>query len=144
MKYDEFKALIESICPDSDGAAEVWQTWAKELERMDNPDHKIGDFKTVETFLGEFAELIQEVNDEYGNSVAQQIVRMALIPACLFPWEVKGAAEHFAQGGSVEEIPEMEEQGTLENMPEYLAWVKYRQGRSEEQSVVSDLDENVR
>ena len=126
MKYDEFKVLIESICPDGDGAAEVWLAWEKDWERMDNPDHEIGDFKTVEAFLGEFAELIQEVNDEYGISVAQQIVRMALIPACPFPWEVKGAAEHFAQGGSVDEIPEMEKQGTLENMPEYLAWVKKR------------------
>lgn len=50
MKYEKFKALINSICPDNIGVAEVWQTWAGELEEMDNPDHEIGDFKTEETF----------------------------------------------------------------------------------------------
>lgn len=144
MKYEKFKELIGIIAPDNNGVADLWLTWAKELEEMDNPDNEIGDFKTVETFLGEFADLIQEVREEYGISVAQQVVQMASVSACPFPWEIKGAAEHFANGGSMDVIHEMEKEGTLENVPEYIEWVIHRKKSTEKQAPMIDRDERIR
>ena len=144
MKYEMFKKVIEEIISNNDGITEVWLTWAKELERMDNPDNEIGDFKTAETFLGEFADLIQEVRTEYGSSVAQQIVQMASVPACPFPWEIKGAAEHFSKGGSMDDIPNMEVMGTLEKIPEYLDWVAHRNLRKTRTDPKIDRDEKIR
>ena len=144
MKYEKFKALINSICPDNIGVADVWQTWARELEEMDNPDHEIGDFKTEEIFLNEFADLIQEVKVKYGISVAQQVVQMASVPACPFPWEVKGAAEHFAKGGTMDDIPKMEEEGTLEDVSEYIEWVKNRKKSISKKLPWVDRDDRTR
>lgn len=144
MKYEKFKARIELICPDGSGAADVWYSWAKDLEEMDNPDKEIGDFKTAETFLEEFADLFQEVREKYGLSVAQQVVRMASVPACPFPWEIKGAAEHFAKGGSMDVIPEMEKEGTLEDVSEYIEWEKHRKKNSVQKSPKRDRDDGAR
>lgn len=70
--------------------------------------------------MSEFADLIQEVKVKYGITVAQQVVQMATVPACPFPWEVIGAAEHFAKGGTMDDIPKMEEEGELEDVSEYI------------------------
>lgn len=144
MNYKTFKLMVETICPDNKGLAEVWQSWAKDLEEMDNPDHEVGDFKTMEVFLEEFAELIQEVKEQYGLAIAQQVVQMASVPACPFPWEIKGAAEHFAKGGSMDDIPQMEADGTLEDVSEYIEWVKHRKERTMKKSLREDREDRTR
>ena len=43
------------------------------------------------------------------------MISLAEIPFCLFPWEMKLAAEHLAAGGSVHDIPQMSKEGVLED-----------------------------
>lgn len=123
MEHEAFTAYLNAICPDSDYAAKIWCQWAKELERFDSyygelPTDKC---KTAEMFLNEFAEYLRTIREIHGDEVARQIISLAEISACPFPWEMKLAAEHLAGGGKVEDIPDMEEAGTLEDFDEYLS-----------------------
>lgn len=43
------------------------------------------------------------------------MISLAEIPSCLFPWEMKPAAEHLAAGGSIQDIPNMSREGVLED-----------------------------
>lgn len=43
------------------------------------------------------------------------MISLAEIPSCLFPWEMKLAAEHLAAGGGVHDIPQMSKEGVLED-----------------------------
>lgn len=116
MKYRDFKIFINSIIPNSEKTAESWLEWAKELERMDSSDGELpkGEYKTAEDFLNEFVNHIQKAHEKYGADVAQQLISLADIPACAFPWEMDRAAEHLANGGNINDIPQMERDGTLE------------------------------
>lgn len=122
MKYEDFAAYLNSIRPDSDSAAAVWLEWARELERMDSSEYELpkGEYKTVEDFLQEFAERFRKVQERHGDDIAGQVISLADIPACPFPWEIKLAAEHLAGGGSINDIPDMEVEGTLEDFSEIM------------------------
>lgn len=122
MDREAFTAYLNSIRPDSDYAAKIWCQWAKELEGFDSSHGELpaGEYKTAEMFLNEFAERLRTIREIHGDKIAGQMISLAEISACPFPWEMKLAAEHLAGGGKVEDIPEMEEEGTLEDFDEYL------------------------
>ena len=126
MTFDEFSSFIDSVCPTSECILDVWHNWAKELRDMDNPDNESdsAEFKSVETFLGELAYAIDVAYKEHGEEVAKQIIMLVQIPACPFPWEIKEAANHLAKGGDVNDIPQMEVDGKLEDINDYLTWSK--------------------
>lgn len=138
MTFNDFSIFITSIFPNSEGVLDIWHEWAKELQDMDNPDKETDpyEFKSYETFLGEIAYAIDTVRKEHGEEIAKQIIMLAGIPACPFPWEIKGAAEHLANGGDINDIPKMEAEGTLEDIKDYLTWSKvnvYNEKSSENQ-----------
>lgn len=116
MNQKEFKDFINAIRPNSNTAAEVWWEWSKELEEYDSPDGKpsLG-HKKAEEFLGIFAEHIRKIQETHGNEIAGQIISLAERGACPFPWEIKRTAEHFANGGSIEDVAELEKEGALED-----------------------------
>lgn len=120
MTRDEFAAYLNSIRPGSDHTAEVWWDWAAELEEYERNGGELPPevCKTAEVFLGEFADKIKKIRNTYGNKIAGQVISLADIPACPFPWEMKLAAQHFANGGRIEDIPEMERTGVLEDFPD--------------------------
>ncbi len=122
MDREAFAAYLNSIRPDSDYAAKIWWQWAKELEEFDSSHGELpaGEYKTAEMFLNEFAEHLHTIREIHGDEIAGQMISLAEISACPFPWEMKLAAEHLAGGGKVEDIPEMEEAGTLEDFSEDL------------------------
>lgn len=117
MKYDDFLKYLNSIRPNSERAASVWNDWAKELEGYDSSDGEIpeGEYKTAEMFFDEFADRFQSISDRYGKEITAKVISLADISACLFPWEMKRAAEFLADGGSIDDIPEMMRDGTLED-----------------------------
>ncbi len=116
MKLDEFKSLVNAIRPNSDAAAIIWWEWAKELERYDSPeDDSYRSHKKAEEFLGIFAEHIRKIQAAHGNEIAGLVISLAERSACPFPWEMKRAAEHLANGGRLEDIAELEKEGALED-----------------------------
>lgn len=116
MTQKEFADFVGSFRPDSDRTAEVWYSWAKDLERMDSSDGEIpeGAYKKAEAFLDDIATELRYIREQYGDEIAGQIVSLADMPACPFPWEMKLAAKHLADGGDIADIPAMEADGTLE------------------------------
>lgn len=119
MELDEFKSLVNAIRPNSDAAADIWWEWAQELEEYDSPDGKPDPaHKKAEEFLGIFASNIQAIQKAHGDAIAGQIISLAENSACLFPWEMKVAAEYLALGKTLEEIAEMEKGGVLEDFSE--------------------------
>lgn len=117
MKYDQFKNLLNQIRPNSDQAASIWLQWAEELEGYDSSNGELpeGSYKTAENFLDTFAEQLISIQERYGTEIAQQMISLAEISSCPFPWEMNRAAEHLAAGGELSEIAKMESEGTLED-----------------------------
>ena len=117
MKYEDFTAYLNSIRPGSDTTAARWLEWAKELERLDSSEYELpkGSYKTVEIFLQEFSQQFKKIQERHGDEIAGQIISLADIPACPFPWEMRLAAEHLANGGNLADIEQMECEGTLED-----------------------------
>lgn len=117
MKQNEFTAFLNAIRSDSDSAAEVWWEWAQELESYDSShgEKPEGSYKTAEMFLDEFAAHFALAQEQYGMEIAGQMISLAEISACPFPWEMKAAAKHLANGGDIQAIPQMELEGTLED-----------------------------
>jgi len=116
MERKTFTAYLNSIRPNSDHAAEIWCQWADELERLDSCDGEIpaGEHKVAEMFLNEFAESLRTIQETHGYEIARQLISLAEISACIFPWEMRPAARYLANGGKIEDISEMAKDGTLE------------------------------
>ncbi len=121
MKLCDYTAFLNSIRPNSEETAKRWYEWAKELENYDSSEGEMpeGEYQTAEMFLDDFAERIKYIRKHYGADVARQIISLADVPACPFPWEMKQAAEHLAYGGSIKGIVDMEAEGTLEDFSDY-------------------------
>jgi len=115
MEYEAFAETLDAIRPDSREAAAVWYEWAKELEEFDKGGETERAGKKAEAFLDEFAGRFRAIQERHGDEVAGQMISLAEIPSCLFPWEMKLAAEHLADGGSVHDIPQMSREGVLED-----------------------------
>lgn len=120
MKYDAYKQFLNRIRPNSDLAAEIWMEWAKELEGYDSSHGELpmGKYMTAEDFLDTFAERIAAIQEKHGTEIAQQIISLADIGACPFPWEMNRAAEHLVGGGNLSDIAQMERDGLLEDFSE--------------------------
>lgn len=116
MNYNDFKTYINAILPNGEKNAESWLEWAKELERMDSDYGELpkGEYKTAENFLAEFVNHMQKAHEKYGVDVVKQIISLADMSACTFPWEMDRTAKYLANGGNIKDIPEMERNGTLE------------------------------
>ena len=129
MKYKEFKKYLNTICPVDDSTADAWLKWAEELEQYDSSYYELpkGAYTTVEHFLDQFVERIRLIRDMHGDEIAAQIISLAALPACPFPWEMKLAAEHLANGGNIDDIPDMLEKGTLEDFSDILNREQYEE-----------------
>ena len=57
----------------------------------------------------------KKIQERHGDEIAGQIISLADIPVCPFPWEMRLAAEHLANGGNLSDIEQMEREGTLED-----------------------------
>lgn len=115
MEYETFAKALDAIRPDSREAAMVWYEWAKELEEFDKGGEPERAGKKAEAFLDEFAGRFHAIQERHGDEVAGQMISLAEIRSCLFPWEMKLAAEHLAAGGSVHDILPMSKEGVLED-----------------------------
>lgn len=114
MNYEIFAQNLRQKFGINKETAQVWLTWAKELESM---DHDYGDLenpKDSDIYLGEFWDRFLAIQNRFGDEVSKKVILVADIPCCLYPWEMFEAAVHFASGGSREDIPEIAAQGLLE------------------------------
>ena len=100
----------------------VWLEWANELEEYDSShgEKPPGFYKSAEMFLDEFAQKLSGIQERHGDTVARQVISLAEIGACPFPWEIDLAAEHLAAGGSIHDILLMEKSGALEDSSDIL------------------------
>lgn len=115
MEYEAFAETLDAIRPDSREAAAVWYEWAKELEEFDKGGEPERAGKKAEAFLDEFAGRFRAIQERHGDEVAGQVISLAELRSCIFPWEMKLAAEHLAAGGSVHDILPMSKEGVLED-----------------------------
>ena len=125
MSIDDFSFLIHEIYPESKNASKVWIKWARELSNFDSENGRRahGSYKTAEMYLEEYANQLRMIYTRYGETVASQIVSLAEVYSCPMPWEMEGAARFLAAGGDLDEIPEMEYAGTLEDYAQESAQV---------------------
>lgn len=114
MEYRTFAEALEDIRPYSGEAAAVWFEWAKELEGDDKAGEPERPGRTAEEFLDEFMRRFRAIRERYGDRVAGKMISLAEHNSCIFPWEMKRAAEHLVAGGSIQDIPLMSMEGILE------------------------------
>ncbi len=115
MRYEMFAKELNVICPDSGEAATVWYEWAKEMAGYDKDGEPERAGKTAEEFLDEFTCRFHAIQERHGEEVARQMISLAEIHSCIFPWEMRLAAEHLAAGGSIHDILPMSKEGVLED-----------------------------
>lgn len=118
MRYEAFEQTLNAIRPGSGRAASVWFEWAKELEEYDTGGEPEKPHKTAEEFLDEFASRFQTIRERHGDEVAGQVISLAEISSCIFPWEMRLAAEYLAAGGDVQDILPLSKEGVLEDLPD--------------------------
>lgn len=114
MNYEIFSQHLADTFDIGNDTAQVWHTWAQEMERMDRDNADPENRKNSHDFLREFWERFTAIQNRYGDEITRKVILLADIPACLYPWEMYEAAAHFASGGSAEDIPNMAAQGLLE------------------------------
>lgn len=115
MRYEAFAEALNAICPDSGQAASVWFEWAKELEERDKGGEPEKPHKTAEEFLDEFSSHFHDIRERHGDEVAGQVISLSEISSCIFPWEMRPAAEYLAAGGDVRDILPLSKEGVLED-----------------------------
>ena len=115
MRYEVFAEELNAIRTDSGKAAAVWYEWAKEMAEYDKGGEPERAGRTAEEFLGEFVSCFHTIQERHGDEVAGQMVSLAEIHSCIFPWEMKLAAEYLAAGGSVHDILPLSKEGVLED-----------------------------
>lgn len=93
----------------------VWHEWAKEMEGYDKGGEPERAGRTAEEFLGELVRCFHAIQERHGDEVAGQVISLAEIHSCIFPWEMKQAAEYLAAGGSVHDILPLSKEGVLED-----------------------------
>ncbi len=115
MRYEVFAEELNAIRPDSGKAAVVWYEWAKEMEEYDKGRESERAGRTAEKFLDEFVRCFRTIQERHGDEVAGKVISLAEIRSCIFPWEMKLAAEYLAAGGSVHDILPLSKEGVLED-----------------------------
>ncbi len=117
MTRMEFMRCLKSIWPDGDSEINTWIICAKELERMDSSNYELpmDSYKTEDVFLRELCQCIEEIHKIHGKEIAAKVISMAQLPFCLYPWEMKHAAIHLADGADIHEIQRLSEDGLLED-----------------------------
>ncbi len=78
------------------------------------------DNNPVDRWLETLLARILKIQKSYGNKVAKQICDLSLQPNCLYPSEMKAAAEHFKKGGGPEDVGAMLESGALEGYDSFF------------------------
>ena len=114
MRYEVFVEALNTIRPDSGKAASIWFEWAKEMEEYDAGGEPENPGRKAEEFLDGLIKHFRAAREKHGGEVAGQLISLAEISSCIFPWEMRLAAEHLAAGGSVYDILPMSKDGALE------------------------------
>lgn len=115
MGYKAFAEALNAIRPESGKAAALWHEWAKEMEGYDKGGEPERAGRTAEEFLSELVRCFHTIQERHGDEVAGQVISLAEIHSCIFPWEMKLAAEYLAAGGSVHDILSLSKEGVLED-----------------------------
>jgi hypothetical protein len=124
MKKEQFISALTELCsgctPES---AEMWTQFAKERVEAEqfvefaagNPD---GDEAAIEDWLDSVYAGISLVRQRFNEDISLQVANLAILPFCLYPYEMYAAAKHFAGGGKPEDIPDLNEKDLLVNFDE--------------------------
>lgn len=63
-------------------------------------------------FTDEVCNTFKGIDEKYGNGIARALYEM---PRCILPAEILGAAKYLHDGGNIEDIPQMADNGAFED-----------------------------
>lgn len=63
-------------------------------------------------FTDEVCSAFRGIDEKYGNGIARRLFEM---PKCILPAEVLGAAKYLHDGGDIEDVPQMADNGAFED-----------------------------
>ena len=119
MKKEKFISALMDLTPGcTSETAEMWTEFAKErIESEQYVDfahgHPDGNEAAIEDWLDSIYAGIGLIKHRFNDDIALQIVNLAAVPFCLYPYEMYEAAKHFVNGGKPEDIPELNEKDLL-------------------------------
>lgn len=96
---------------------EKWITWAKNC--VDSEQYlnfiPLPTEQAVSAWLDCYYASFYFIKQDFGKETAAKVVNLSLSHLCLYPFEMREAAQVLKAGGSPEQIEQMIEDGTLED-----------------------------
>lgn len=120
LTKESFQQQLRALLPDAkSGAEEIWVDFARECVEMGQyvdfvaePDD-IAQCRWHDTLLAGFILLKRD----FGEAVATKICDMSLDDRCLYPYEMQRAGEDLRDGGNVDTLFRLMEEGRLASSP---------------------------
>lgn len=125
MKKEKFISALTELAPGC--TQEMAETWVRFATDNVVDAEQFVDFAegnpaeneaAIEDWLASIYAGIGLIKQRFGADIALQVASLAAIPCCLYPHEMFAAAKYFADGGTLESIPDMVEEGSLDNIDE--------------------------
>jgi hypothetical protein len=128
MKKEYFVNAISNLLPTCNKEAiPVWVDFA--AERVDSG--QFVDFVpendsevAIEKWLSSIYAAFYFVKRDFGENLASQICNLSLMKSCLYPYEMKSAAEYLQSGADVEKVIELAIAGEFDEGPPFFPQLK--------------------
>jgi len=117
------KAVIDLLPSCEREAIPIWFSFAAEC--VDN--EQFVDFvpetnkaAAIEKWLDSIYTGIYFVKKDFGEDTASKICNLSLLKSCIYPYEMKLAAEHIQNGGDISKISKLSVYGMLDGPPPFF------------------------
>ncbi len=120
LTKDAFQSQLRALLPGAkSGAEDIWADFAREcvemkqyVDFMEEPD-ETAHSRWYDTLLAGFVLLKRD----FGEDTATKICNLSLDNQCLYPYEMQRAGQDLHDGGNVDTIFRLMEEGRLESSP---------------------------
>lgn len=118
MKPEKFIRDMRHLLNEcSTESIETWIHWAKEC--VDSEQYlnfiPLPAEQAVSAWLDSYYASFYFIKQDFGKETAAKVVNLSLSHLCLYPFEMREAAQVLKAGGNPEQIEQMIEDGTLED-----------------------------
>lgn len=125
MKKEEFIRKTKQLAEDvSEKNVKIWTEWAEEcveakqyLNLVEKPKHE-----AVGEWLEAMYKTLYFVRQEFGQEIAKKVIDLSESKLCLYPYEMERAAKALQEGGSIELIYQLMNDGLLESDRKDAPW----------------------